>query len=175
MTINLQNLRDIENELETYTLNHAQFSKINAIRKLYHRIEEALDNGLTTQLLCDYLNQKGLEITPNYLYLVLHRIRKERGHSPPSTTTYQPKSRPPDGGHETPIPAPTPTSQPTPPAPDTYDRLMEQYMACDNPVDRYVALGGKREDIEEKNISTQRSMVSQLRTKLRQKYKGIYS
>ena len=150
-------------------------SKAKIIRGLFERITEAMEEGITLDMLVDYLRQNDILITKNTLRNTLYRIRKERGHSPPSTTTVQPKSQPPDGGHETPIPEPIPTSQPTPPAPDTYDRLMEQYMACNNPVDRYVALGGKREDIEEKNISTQRSMVSQLRTKLRQKYKGIYS
>lgn len=168
MTINLQNLKEIENELESYTLTHAQLSKIKAIRKIYHRIEEALDNGLTIHLLCDYLNQKGLEISPNYLYLVLHRIRKERGNTPNSkpikTITKE---------NQVPT-SPSNSEESTETKINPYDLMMEKYKQCSNQVDKYIALGGKREDIEEQNISTQRGMVMTLRNQLRQKYKGIY-
>ncbi|PKF50229.1 hypothetical protein [Enterovibrio nigricans] len=171
MTINLQSLKEIENELESYTQANAQLSKIKAIRKLYHRLEEALDNGLTIQLLCDYLNQKGLEISPNYLYLVLHRIRKERGNEPNSkpikTITKE--------NYAPPILPTSPNSEEPPESEiNPYDLMMEKYKQCTNQIDKYVVLGGNREDIEEQNISTQRSMVMNLRNKLRQKHKGIY-
>ncbi|EGQ8399446.1 hypothetical protein ACV970_004590 [Vibrio parahaemolyticus] len=172
MSINLQSLKEIENELESYTQANAQLSKIKAIRKLYHRLEEALDNGLTIQLLCDYLNQKGLEISPNYLYLVLHRIRKERGNESNSkaikTITKE------NHAYPTPPISSSISEEPTETQINPYDLMMEKYKQCDNQVDKYIALGGKREDIEEQNISTQRGMVMTLRNQLRQKYKGIY-
>lgn len=79
MSINFQHLREIESELETYTIQNAKLSKTKAIRIIYNKIEKAINDGLTIHLLCDFLQQKGLDITPNYLYLILHRIRKEKG------------------------------------------------------------------------------------------------
>ena len=174
MSINLQNLKEIEHDLESYTQAHAQLSKIKAIRKLYHRLEEALGNGLTIQLLCDYLNQKGLEISPNYLYLVLHRIRKEQGNEFNSNKKENIKTEPlinkPINKNQFAITE----SQKESTTDNQYDQIMEKYKLCNNQIDKYIALGGKREDIEEQNISTQRSMVMNLRNKLGQKYKGIY-
>ncbi len=176
MTINLQNLKEIENELEAYTLAHGQFSKSDAIRKLYPKLEEALNNGLNVPLLCNYLSQKGLEISPNYLHLVLHRIRKERGINSKKTPT---QSSTPTQIQNSALPKPEitpPTNQTssTDEEVNEYDQMMEEYHLLKNQVDKYVLLGGKREDIENKPISTQRSMVSNLRTQLRHKHKGIY-
>jgi effector-binding domain-containing protein len=79
MSINFQHLREIESELETYTIQNAKLSKTKAIRIIYNKIEKSINDGLTIHLLCDFLKQKGLDIAPNYLYLILHRIRKEKG------------------------------------------------------------------------------------------------
>ena len=170
MTINLQNLKEIENELESYTLTHAQLSKIKAIRKIYHRIEEALDNGLTIHLLCDYLNQKGLEISPNYLYLVLHRIRKERSHEAAvnkksETTRVEPpiisKNEVPSSSNS--------TKESTDEELEGEERLqniLDRFYSVNGLKERYKVLGGDINDFKGKSISDQRQLVNNLKIKV---------
>ncbi|WP_150137778.1 hypothetical protein [Candidatus Enterovibrio escicola] len=172
MTINLHNLQKLESELELYTQTHTKFSKIKVIRKLYHRIEKALDNGLTSQLICNFLTQKGLEISQNYLSLVLHRIRKERGNNPSSKNI-----------HETRISAsPSVISQDTSlentassskenksedlKGKEKLRELLDRYYAVNGLSERYKALGGNVDDFIGKSISANRQLVNNLKTKI---------
>ncbi|EIO4564155.1 hypothetical protein LQM11_004807 [Vibrio parahaemolyticus] len=147
-------------------------SKAKIIRDLFTRITEAMDEGITLDMLTDYLHQNDVLITKNSLRNTLYRIRKERGNEPNSkqrkTITKE--------NHVSPTsPISSSNSEELPESEiNPYDLMMEKYKQCNNQVDKYIALGGKREDIEEQNISTQRGMVMTLRNQLRQKYKGIY-
>ncbi|HHY0626537.1 TPA: hypothetical protein ACVU5F_004617 [Vibrio parahaemolyticus] len=147
-------------------------SKAKIIRDLFTRITEAMDEGITLDMLTDYLHQNDVLITKNSLRNTLYRIRKERGNEPNSkqrkTITKE--------NHVSPTPPISSSNSEEPPESEInpYDLMMEKYKQCNNQVDKYIALGGKREDIEEQNISTQRGMVMTLRNQLRQKYKGIY-
>lgn len=147
-------------------------SKAKIIRGLFERITEAMEEGITLDMLVDYLRQNEILITKNSLRNTLYRIRKERGNEPNSkpikTITKE--------NHVSPtLPISSSNSEETTETQiNPYDLMMEKYKQCDNQVDKYIALGGKREDIEEQNISTQRGMVMTLRNQLRQKYKGIY-
>lgn len=179
MSVNLQNLKTIEAELLEFSMANAKPSKVMIIRRLYPTITEVLSQGLSASLLCDFLKQKGLSISTNYLYLVLHRIKKEGEET--HQETHQPKEKKTKQSalENSKITASntddhnkTEAAQPI--SENYYDELLVKYKQCDNQIDKYVVLGGKREDIEEQNISTQRSMVMALRNKLRQKYKGIY-
>lgn len=177
MSINLQNLKEIESELEAYTLEHGKLSKIKAIRKLYHHLENALENGLTNELLCNYLNQKGLEIKPNYLYLVMHRIRKEQGYKPISklnheiTTITQPAIS--DAIQQATVKS---TNQLTPRSDDkkenekTLDDILERFSAIKDLEGRYEVLGGNIEDFKNKSTNDQRQLVTNLKIKVMQKY-----
>ncbi|EHE7897813.1 hypothetical protein J0V14_004654 [Vibrio parahaemolyticus] len=170
MTINLQNLKEIENELESYTLTHAQLSKIKAIRKIYHRIEEALDNGLTIHLLCDYLNQKGLEISPNYLYLVLHRIRKERGNK--STVNKEPEIIHTQSSviSKNTVPSSSTSTKESVSeeleGEEQLQSILDRYYSVNGLKERYEALGGDIEDFKGKSISDQRQLVNNLKAKI---------
>lgn len=147
-------------------------SKAKIIRGLFDRITEAMEEGITLDMLVDYLHQNEILITKNSLRNTLYRIRKERGNEPNSkpikTITKE--------NHVSPTPpiSSSISEKPTETQINPYDLMMEKYKQCNNQVDKYIALGGKREDIEEQNISTQRGMVMTLRNQLRQKYKGIY-
>ncbi|EJG1885588.1 hypothetical protein BS049_RS22930 [Vibrio parahaemolyticus] len=147
-------------------------SKAKIIRDLFTRITEAMDEGITLDMLTDYLHQNDVLITKNSLRNTLYRIRKERGNEPNSkqrkTITKE--------NHVSPRPPISSSNSEDPPESEInpYDLMMEKYKQCNNQVDKYISLGGKREDIEEENISTQRGMVMTLRNQLRQKYKGIY-
>ncbi len=132
------------------------------VEMLFDEIENAQKGGAKIWHLVQWLNQvHGLDLTEQYLQTALYRIRKERRNEPvkPKTETKE---------------LTTDNPQATTEEMNPYDVMMEKYKQCNNQIDKYIALGGKREDIEEQNISTQRNMVMNLRNKLRQKYKGIY-
>ena len=135
-------------------------------------IQYVIDDGLSLDHIVSFLNQNDVPVSKNTLKVYLYRIRKERGNEPNSkpikTITKE--------NHVTPtLPISSSNSEETTETQiNPYDLMMEKYKQCNNQVDKYIALGGKREDIEEQNISTQRGMVMTLRNQLRQKYKGIY-
>ncbi|EGQ8084058.1 hypothetical protein ABF107_004435 [Vibrio parahaemolyticus] len=147
-------------------------SNAKIIRGLFDRITEAMEEGITLDMLVDYLHQNEILITKNSLRNTLYRIRKERGNEPNS----KPSQTISKENHVSPTPpiSSSNSKETTETKINPYDLMMEKYKQCNNQVDKYIALGGKREDIEEQNISTQRGMVMTLRNQLRQKYKGIY-
>ena len=137
-------------------------SKKRQVEALFEEIETAQKDGAKVWQIVSWLNQAhDLNISEKYLNTTLYRIRKERGQvSTRSKVSKEEQALTRSSVTETEI--------------NPYDLMMEKYKQCDNQVDKYVALGGKREDIEEQNISTQRNMVMTLRNQLRQKHKGIY-
>ena len=149
-------------------------SKIHIIREMFDDIDLARKNGVTLILILDAIKQKsGLNISYEELRSLLYVIRKERGLNSNKNTNairQEPLNKNTPNKNESVIS----TIQKELTTDNPYDLIMEKYKQCGNQVDKYIALGGKREDIEEQNISTQRSMVMNLRNKLRQKHKGIY-
>lgn len=136
-------------------------SKSKIISGLFERITEAMSEGITLDMLVDYLRQNDILITKNTLRNTLYRIRKKRGHKPKTKH------------HQETI---TPQIEPviTNDNKQIYDQLIEQYNQCKNQTDKYIVLGGKREDIEHLPIGKQRDMVMKLRSSLRIKLKGTY-
>ena len=141
-------------------------SKKKRVEMLFDEIENAQQSGAKIWHLVQWLKQAhDLDLTEQYLQTALYRIRKERRNEP-ITKPVKPKTETKE--------LTTNNPQATTEEMNLYDVMMEKYKQCGNQVDKYIAMGGKREDIEEQNISTQRNMVMNLRNKLRQKYKGIY-
>ena len=137
-------------------------SKSQLIRDMFEDIEKAKSNGVKLVSLHHVIKEKsGLSISYNEFKQILYRIRKERGH--------QPKTK----QHQETI---TPHVEPviTNDNNQVYDQLIEQYNQCKNQVDKYIVLGGKREDIEHLPIGKQRDIVMKLRSSLRIKLKGTY-
>ncbi|HHP0488639.1 TPA: hypothetical protein ACRZ4F_005069 [Vibrio harveyi] len=165
------NLKRLEQELLAYCEVHSRSSKSRKIRALFNTIQYVIDDGLSLDHVVSFLNQNEIPVSKNTLKVYLYRIRKERGNTPNSkpikTITKENQASP------TPT-YPSNSEESTETKINPYDLMMEKYKQCNNQVDKYIALGGKREDIEEQNISTQRGMVMTLRNQLRQKYKGIY-
>ena len=166
------NLKKLEQELLAYCEVHSRSSKSRKIRALFDTIQYVIDDGLSLDHIVSFLNQNDVPVSKNTLKVYLYRIRKERGNEPNSkaikTITKE--------NHVSPtLPISSSNSEETTETQiNPYDLMMEKYKQCNNQVDKYITLGGKREDIEEQNISTQRGMVMTLRNQLRQKYKGIY-
>ncbi|HFU0229601.1 hypothetical protein L1D19_23480 [Vibrio natriegens] len=145
-------------------------SKAKIIRGLFTRITEAMDEGITLDMLTDYLCQNDVLVTKNTLRNTLYRIRKEQGVSPKKAVPI-PEIRPIKS--EPVISLSSHENKSLEEPKDEFDFILEKYHQCDNQIDKYIALGGKREDIEDKSRSTQRDMVMTLRNKLRRKYRGI--
>lgn len=158
--------------LQEIIQSQGRSSKAKIIKRLFDRITEAMEEGITLEMIVHYLHQNEIYITKHSLRNTLYRIRKKRGNELNSKSIKTITKE----NHDSPIPSISSSSSEEPPETEInpYDLLMEKYKQCNNQVDKYIALGGKREDIEEQNISTQRSMVMTLRNQLRQKYKGIY-
>lgn len=143
---------------------HRRSPKAKIIRQLYDVITEAMNEGITLDLLVDYLTQQELKITKGYLRNTLYRIRKKRGQIKTPLSLNKGKISISDKA----------SNVKNEEAIDDWERLLSEYGNCSNQIDKYVVLGGNREDIEGKPISTQREMVTMLRTKLRRQYKGTY-
>ncbi|MDA1379556.1 hypothetical protein PCI56_06340 [Plesiomonas shigelloides subsp. oncorhynchi] len=52
--------------------------KSMTVERLFEPISEAIKEGITLELLCSYLQQNGIQITPSYLKNALYRIRKKK-------------------------------------------------------------------------------------------------
>ncbi len=166
------NLKKLEQELLAYCEVHSRSSKSRKIRALFDTIQYVIDDGLSLDHIVSFLNQNDVPVSKNTLKVYLYRIRKERDNEPNSKAIKTISKE----NHVSPTPPifSSNSEETTETQINPYDLMMEKYKQCNNQVDKYVALGGKREDIEEQNISTQRGMVMTLRNQLRQKYKGIY-
>jgi len=57
---------------------HDQQSAISHVRRLYPRLEEALQSGITWIKISEAMNAAGVRITPNTLSQSMARIRRER-------------------------------------------------------------------------------------------------
>lgn len=153
------NIKKLEQELIAYCETHSRVSKSRKIRELFETIQYVINNGLSLDHVVSFLNQHDISVSKNTLKVYLYRIRKERGNLPKSKPNKAilketNHSQIPPISSSDPVESPSTNKETNP-----YDLMLEEYMKYKNQVDRYIALGGKREDIEDKNISTQRSMV----------------
>lgn len=162
------NIKDLERQLLAYRDAHANPSKTRQIESIFNTIETVINDGLSIDHIVDFLNQHDIKITKNTLKVILYRLRKKtvmpkqnQSISLPKNTTVE----------TTPISKKVKSNSTEI---NPYDKMMEDYKLCNNPVDKYIALGGIREDIEHKDISTKRNMLMNLKNELRQKHKGIY-
>ncbi|MDA1379184.1 hypothetical protein PCI56_03995 [Plesiomonas shigelloides subsp. oncorhynchi] len=64
MSSSLESLKEGIREL---ILTHGKSSKSMTVERLFEPISEAIKEGITLELLCSYLQQNGIQITPSYL------------------------------------------------------------------------------------------------------------
>ena len=144
-------------------------SKRKKIEILFDEIEKAQAKGAKIWHLVQWLKEAhDIAISEKYLHDVLYRIRKKKNGSSTEKKSSVDTSSPLEKmGSNT-------TKQIEPISENYYDALMEKYKQCRSPVERYVALGGNIEDIEDRSSGVQRQMVHDLKYRLRVKYKGLY-
>lgn len=148
-------------------------SKSQLIREMFDDIQEARNNNVSLVLLHDAIQQKsGHNLSYNEFKQIIYRIRKERGlisnkkgNIQTELSTNNPINKSQSATSET---------QKKSTTDNPYDLMMEKYKLGKSNIERYIALGGKLEDIEEQSISIQRQMVFDLKYDLKAKHKGIY-
>ena len=149
-------------------------SKAKIIRGLFDRITEAMEEGITLDMLVDYLRQNEILITKNSLRNTLYRIRKERGNK--STVNKEPEiihTQSPVISKNTIPPSSTSTSTSTKESvseelkgEEQLQSILDRYYSVNGLKERYEALGGDIEDFKGKSISDQRQLVNNLKAKI---------
>jgi hypothetical protein len=145
-------------------------SKKKRVEMLFDEIENAQKGGAKIWHLVQWLKQAhDLDLTEQYLQTALYRIRKERGGTSNNKKVIEPKKT-----IEV-IPTATIKNQDDNEyTPENWEKILDKFYAENNPHDRYLALGGKLEDIDGKSLASKRDMTTQLKHKLERKYKRIY-
>ena len=73
---------------------HDQQSAISHVRRLYPRLEEARQSGITYIKLSEAMNAAGVRMTPNTLTRSMARIRKERAQAKGRSDDVSPAASP---------------------------------------------------------------------------------
>lgn len=145
-------------------------SKAKIIRGLFDRITEAMEEGITLDMLVDYLRQNEILITKNSLRNTLYRIRKERGNK--STVNKDPEiihTQSPIISKNTVPSSSTSTKESVSEELEGEKQLqsiLDRYYSVNGLKERYEALGGDIEDFKGKSISDQRQLVNNLKAKI---------
>lgn len=72
-------IEQLKTALLAFSETHSKASKAKKIRHLYSTLEHVINEGLSIDLIVDFLNQHDIPITKNNLKVTLYRIRKEKG------------------------------------------------------------------------------------------------
>ena len=73
-------IEQLKTALLAFSETHSkEASKAKKIRHLYSTLEHVINEGLSIDLIVDFLNQQDIQITKNNLKVTLYRIRKEKG------------------------------------------------------------------------------------------------
>ncbi|WP_045395010.1 hypothetical protein [Vibrio rotiferianus] len=149
-------------------------SKAKIIRGLFNRITEAMEEGITLDMLVDYLHQNDIAITKNSLRNTLYRIRKERDGNLKTKTDVDVsesptfKQAPIISKNEVP-PSENSTKESTVEELEGEERLqdiLDRFYSVNGLKDRYKVLGGDINDFKGKSISDQRQLVNNLKIKV---------
>ena len=159
-------LTELEQALIAFSEAEKQPSTARQISKISSTIEHVIADGLNLDLVVSFLNQKGINISKNTLKVTLYRLRKkEKNAQKAKEATRQ-------------IPSQHPPSE-TPAAGSVTDiqlrnertraELVGKMEAFNKAVgwqERFLALGGNRDDIIGKPASQQRHMAMHLKSKV---------
>ncbi|MHC5780309.1 hypothetical protein [Aliivibrio fischeri] len=150
---------------------HGRTSKMKILRQLFIPLTEAMKEGVKLELINNYLNEQGLEITLPTLRNMIYRIRKERGISPQKKSTQdlniQPQNQP-----------QTVVSDKSLTTPKTeidyqarYDDINGRYKAAESFEEKYAILGGDPKKLDGHSRRKQREMCIELHMAFHNQYK----
>ncbi len=150
---------------------HGRTSKMKIIRQLFTPLTEAMKEGVKLELINNYLNEQGLELTLSTLRTMIYRIRKERGISTQKRSTQDLNIQ-----HQN--QTQTVTSDTSLATPKTeidyqarYDDINQRYKAADSFEDKYAILGGDPTKLHGHTPRKQREMCIELQMKIHNQYK----
>lgn len=149
---------------------HGRTSKMMIIRQLFTPLTEAMKEGVKLELINNYLNEQGLELTLSSLRTMIYRIRKERGISPQKRSTQDLNVQPQIQHQNT-------TSNSSLVAPENnadkkalFEAAMEKHSAATNLSEKFLALGGEPSDIVDKPDSQIRHIYTRQKIKFNRLY-----
>ncbi|MGR6863440.1 hypothetical protein ACU5EH_25590 [Aliivibrio salmonicida] len=150
---------------------HGRTSKMMIIRQLFIPLTEAMKEGVKLELINNYLNEQGLELTLSSLRTMIYRIRKERGISPQKRSTqdlnisHQKQNQ-------------TVVSDKSLATPKTeidyqaqYDDIDRRYKAANTAEEKYAILGGDPKKLDGHSRRKQGEMCFELKREFNHKYR----
>ncbi|MGF1804078.1 hypothetical protein L4C31_02360 [Aliivibrio sifiae] len=147
---------------------HGKTSKMTIIRQLFTPLTDAMKEGVKLELINNYLNEQGLELTLATLRNMIYRIRKERGitlqkrSAPELNTQHQIQNATSDSSlvsHKTNADKKA-----------LYDMAMEKHTAATSLTERFIALGGNPSDVEHKPDTQIRHIYTRQKIKFNRLY-----
>lgn len=136
-------------------------SKTIIVREIYDDIEKARKRGVTLPMFLRVLQGKGFDISYQEFKQILYRIRKERKTE---LKNVENDRRPSQKNNTTPISPPPSTVNKNEITLADLTKKMDAFNKAVGWQDRYIALGGKIEDIRGKPASEQRHMAMHLKS-----------
>ncbi|AVQ89155.1 hypothetical protein C7R88_17705 (plasmid) [Plesiomonas shigelloides] len=154
-------LKELKQQAEELIVENATPSKIKKIREMMPVIAHLLESGVSIELTTDFINKNGVMVTKKYLKNMLHRIRKEQKPEAEKIDVSR-QSKP--KNNATPISPPPSTVNKNEITLADLTKKMDAFNKAVGWQDRYIALGGKIEDIRGKPASEQRHMAMYLKS-----------
>ncbi|MGF1803720.1 hypothetical protein L4C31_00485 [Aliivibrio sifiae] len=146
---------------------HGRTSKMTIIRQLFIPLTDAMKEGVKLELINNYLNEQGLELTLATLRNMIYRIRKERGITLQKRSAPELNSQPlPPINNSSPV-----ASKTEPDYQARYDDLMLRYKATKDYKEKYTILGGNPQKLDGHTPRKQREMCIELQMKIHNQYK----
>lgn len=147
---------------------HGKTSKTKIIRELFESLTDAINDGVSLDILSDYLSQQGLIMSKSYLRNTLYRIRKERGitlqkrSAPELNTQHQIQNTTSDSllvSNQTNLDKKA-----------RYENAMEKHTVATSLTERFIALGGNPSDVEHKPDTQIRHIYTRQKIKFNRLY-----
>lgn len=142
------------------------------VERLFEPISEAIKEGITLELLCSYLQQNGIQITPSYLKNALYRIRKKKKELASSvdekTVITSQNTIVDEQDRQN---AESLKNESTLNDDDDFLKKIEAFNQAKGPQERWLALGGSQSELDSTPPSSHHRMAMNLKSELVQKYR----
>ncbi|MUK76552.1 hypothetical protein GNP84_06485 [Aliivibrio fischeri] len=161
-------IQELKAGIKLLVEKHGKTSKTKIIRELFESLTDAINDGVSLDLLSEYLSQQGLIMSKSYLRNTLYRIRKERRLSsqkrpvPELNTHHQIQNTTSDSSLV--------SHNPNANKKALYDSAMEKHAAATSLTERFIALGGTPSDVENKPDAQIRHIYTRQKIKFNRLY-----
>ncbi|MUK41531.1 hypothetical protein GNP61_08140 [Aliivibrio fischeri] len=149
---------------------HGRTSKMKIVRQLFIPLTEAMKDGVKLELINNYLNEQGLEVTLTSLRTMIYRIRKERGLSAQKRSAQDLNIQPQPQHQKITSDSSLAISEINTDKKTLFEAAMEKHSAATNLSEKFIALGGEPSDI----INKPDSQIRHIYTKQKIKFNRLY-